>query len=168
MHNTQSLDWNARANEWCVAGVKPGQPTLEWLFLKDQQALAMLRKLKECAGPAEGTKSDGKILPTGWAAQSIKLQRDLTLLHGDFHKGNIMYRKQQGAAHSGGQPTTQCVVGLLLSLCETRSADRAQHTHTQKLGVLTERNTHTHTHTHARARTHCSHTHARAHTHAHA
>ena len=81
-----------------MTGVKPGEPTLEWLFLKDRQALAMLRKVRDCGGGADGGKG-----PTGWAAQSIKLQRDLTLLHGDLHKGNIMYRKQQGDSRDVAQ-----------------------------------------------------------------
>ncbi len=81
-----------------MIGVKPGDTTLEWLFLKDQQALAMLRKVRDCSGGADGGKG-----PTGWAAQSIKLQRDLTLLHGDFHKGNIMYRKQQDYSREPSQ-----------------------------------------------------------------
>ena len=62
------------------------------------QALAMLRKVRDCCGGADGGKG-----PTGWAAQSIKLQRDLTLLHGDFHKGNIMYRKQQDYSREPSQ-----------------------------------------------------------------
>ena len=43
--------------------------------------------------------------PSGWAAKSVELARNLTLLHGDFHKGNIMYRPygSVGTALSQGE-----------------------------------------------------------------
>ena len=69
------VDW-AEANR--QAGIGPGEPQAAMPWLQNEDAVAMLREMRDAA-QGEG----------GWLAPALKLERDLTMLHGDFHKGNV-------------------------------------------------------------------------------
>ena len=69
------VDW-AEANR--QAGIGPGEPQAAMPWLQNEDAVTMLREMRDAA-QGEG----------GWLAPALKLERDLTMLHGDFHKGNV-------------------------------------------------------------------------------
>ena len=64
-----------RAVDWARLSSRAGQP-VELAWASNRDAVEMVHELRTAS--------------CGWANEACDLPHDLTLLHGDFHKGNIM------------------------------------------------------------------------------
>jgi hypothetical protein len=101
IYNWRVVDWNsvnAKAKEDLEAAAgsnkntqrgqqQQSQPPVTRLgFELDSETVAMLNELRDAAGGENG-----------WAAEVKGIERDLTFIHGDFHKGNILFQPGGGA-----------------------------------------------------------------------